>query len=287
MSLALARRLGGSAPWLDGLADRVQPALQRLLSEHASVQDALAGRWLGAPLHPSLTDVAVGSLTAAVVLDAAGPAERGLGDGPLVVAVAASLPTAVTGSADWAHLKGEERRIGTLHALGNATGLALNVASLCLRASGRRRAGRALSLTAFAVTAIAAHLGGQLAFGLGTRVNRTARAVSPGEFVDVLHASSVDDRELRRVELDGTAVLVARCAAGELCAISATCSHLGGPLDEGERHGDTVTCPWHGSRFDLRTGAVLSSPAVYAQPRYEVKEEAGRILLRGEGGEAG
>jgi nitrite reductase/ring-hydroxylating ferredoxin subunit len=38
---------------------------------------------------------------------------------------------------------------------------------------------------------------------------------------------------------------------------------MGGPLAQGSREGDTVTCPWHLSRFDLRTGAVVEGPAVF------------------------
>jgi nitrite reductase/ring-hydroxylating ferredoxin subunit len=75
-------------------------------------------------------------------------------------------------------------------------------------------------------------------------------------------------------------VLVARAASGKVCAIAATCTHLGGPLDEGERDGDTVVCPWHASRFDLCTGEVLESPAVFSQPRYEAREVDGAISLR-------
>jgi nitrite reductase/ring-hydroxylating ferredoxin subunit len=45
------------------------------------------------------------------------------------------------------------------------------------------------------------------------------------------------------------------------CAIEDTCPHAGGPLSEGPLAGDVVTCPWHGSRFNVRTGAVLTPPA--------------------------
>jgi nitrite reductase/ring-hydroxylating ferredoxin subunit len=44
-------------------------------------------------------------------------------------------------------------------------------------------------------------------------------------------------------------------------AIEDTCPHAGGPLSEGPLAGDVVTCPWHGSRFDVKTGAVLGPPA--------------------------
>jgi nitrite reductase/ring-hydroxylating ferredoxin subunit len=72
-------------------------------------------------------------------------------------------------------------------------------------------------------------------------------------------------------------VLLARSQAGEVCALANTCTHLGGPLAEGSREGDTVTCPWHGSRFDLRTGAVVEGPAVFAQPCLEARVRDGKI----------
>jgi nitrite reductase/ring-hydroxylating ferredoxin subunit len=76
-------------------------------------------------------------------------------------------------------------------------------------------------------------------------------------------------------------VVVSRSeASGEVCAIAATCSHLGGPLDEGKRDGDTVVCPWHGSRFDLCTGEVQGGPAVYPQSRYETRIHSGKVEIR-------
>ena len=51
-------------------------------------------------------------------------------------------------------------------------------------------------------------------------------------------------------------------------------------LDEGERDGDTVVCPWHGSRFDVCTGAVESGPAVFPQPRFETRVRDGKVEIR-------
>jgi nitrite reductase/ring-hydroxylating ferredoxin subunit len=48
---------------------------------------------------------------------------------------------------------------------------------------------------------------------------------------------------------------------GSYFAIENTCPHAGGPLAEGPLDGDVVTCPWHGSRFNVKTGAVLAPPA--------------------------
>ncbi len=48
---------------------------------------------------------------------------------------------------------------------------------------------------------------------------------------------------------------------GHYYVIENTCPHRGGPLAEGMVAGDEVICPWHGSRFNIKTGAVLSPPA--------------------------
>jgi nitrite reductase/ring-hydroxylating ferredoxin subunit len=139
---------------------------------------------------------------------------------------------------------------------------------------------RTLSAAAYGGALFAAHLGGQLSFGLGVRVNRTAFESPEHEWQAVLADTDLEGAELRRVEFAGEPALLARDAHGRICAIAARCTHLGGPLDEGERDGDIVTCPWHGSRFDLCSGKVVSGPAVFPQPVYESRIRDGRIELR-------
>ena len=282
MSLRLARRLGDAASFLDPVADALQGAVQAIPKP---VRDALDGVWLGAPLHPALTDVPLGSWTAAIVLDALEPATGDgtvgrAADAALAVGVLGAVPAAVTGINDWSYLRGDSKRIGTLHAILNTTGLTLNIASLALRRSGRRETARALSALAFGGALFSAHLGGQLSFGLGVRVNRTAFESPEHEWQAVLDEDDVQADALRRVEVDGEAALVTRARNGAICAIAARCTHLGGPLDEGERDGDVVTCPWHGSRFDLCTGEVVAGPAVFPQPVYETRVRDGRVELR-------
>jgi nitrite reductase/ring-hydroxylating ferredoxin subunit len=257
--------------------ETVEAVQQAVKAIPRPARDVLDGVWLGAPLHPALTDVPLGSWTAAAMLDLVGSAEA---DDVLLIGVLAALPTALTGLNDWSHLKGEERRLGVVHALVNTCGLTLNVASLVLRSRGRRGPARMLSGLAYLGTLYSAHVGGQLSFGLGVRVNRTAFESPHERFTAVLDLDELAGAKLHRVELDGEPVLVARSESGEICAIAATCSHLGGPLDEGERDGDVVVCPWHGSRFDLCSGAVEGGPAVFPQPRYETRIRAGKVEIR-------
>jgi nitrite reductase/ring-hydroxylating ferredoxin subunit len=201
-------------------------------------------------------------------------------DAALAIGVAGALPAAATGLNDWSYLRGDSKRIGTIHAIVNTTGLLLNVGSLLLRRTGQRDAARMLSFAAYGGALVSAHLGGLLSFGLGVRVNRTAFESPEHEWQAVLDESALDGSAMVRVEFDGEPALVTRAADGRVCAIAATCTHLGGPLDEGDRDGDVVTCPWHASKFDLCTGAVVAGPAVFPQPVYESRVVDGRIELR-------
>jgi nitrite reductase/ring-hydroxylating ferredoxin subunit len=95
----------------------------------------------------------------------------------------------------------------------------------------------------------------------------------------VLGDADLADGQMRCVEADGTAVMVAR-TSGELHALSNHCSHRGGPLHEGTLDAGTVTCPWHDSVFELRDGALVHGPAAYPQPAWDTRVRNGRIEVR-------
>lgn len=69
--------------------------------------------------------------------------------------------------------------------------------------------------------------------------------------------------------VEGDAVLVARLDDG-FHALSATCTHYGGPLAEGLVAGEEIRCPWHHACFSLRTGAALRAPAFTALTKWNV-----------------
>jgi uncharacterized membrane protein len=168
VSLRLARRIGDLAAVLDPAADVLQAAVKSLPKP---VRNVLDGVWLGAPLHPALTDVPLGSWSAAATFDALDllRGEDSLADAAdavLALGVLAAVPAALSGINDWSYLRGDSKRVGTVHALVNTTGLVLNVASLALRRSGRRDLGRLMSGVAYGGSLFAAHLGGELSFGL-------------------------------------------------------------------------------------------------------------------------
>jgi nitrite reductase/ring-hydroxylating ferredoxin subunit len=62
--------------------------------------------------------------------------------------------------------------------------------------------------------------------------------------------------------------------------MGATCSHYGGPLDEGRVEDECVVCPWHGSRFRLADGSVARGPATSPQLSYDVRVVDGRVQLK-------
>jgi nitrite reductase/ring-hydroxylating ferredoxin subunit len=66
---------------------------------------------------------------------------------------------------------------------------------------------------------------------------------------------------------------------GEFYALDNLCTHRGGPLGEGNLRGRVVSCPWHGSRIDVTTGAVVSPPAPSNARTYPTKVENGGVWV--------
>ncbi|MGF1471101.1 MAG: Rieske 2Fe-2S domain-containing protein [Rubrobacteraceae bacterium] len=287
-STTLSRRIVEALPLLDGIAGAIQPKVQDAVAAGGkTVRDVLDGKYLEAPFHPMLTDVPLGSWTTTVVFDGVDAATgsrvaRNAADASLAFGNVGAIGAAITGLSDWRYLSGGSRKMGVAHGLLNTIGLAFNVASLFLRATGRRNAGRLAFLAGFSISGTAAHLGGELSYNYGLRVNRNVfEWAGPDEFTPVLDENELPRGGMRKVSLDGADVLVSRISDGSICAISNVCSHFAGPLDEGEREGDSVICPWHDSRFDLCSGQVMRGPATFPQSRWEVRVRDGKIEIKG------
>lgn len=98
------------------------------------------------------------------------------------------------------------------------------------------------------------------------------------EFVPVGKASEISEGGLRAFDVGGTRVAVAN-VGGTLHAFSNTCTHKQCSLADGELDGTTVTCPCHGSQFEVTTGSVLNPPAVEPVRTYVVRVEGDELHI--------
>jgi nitrite reductase/ring-hydroxylating ferredoxin subunit/uncharacterized membrane protein len=275
--------------WMDGFADAVQKVVGGVYGALGPLgrrlKDVAHGTTiLRHPLHPALTDAPLGAWMVGVILDYAAwgwhvvPVQAG--DIALLVGTVAALGAVLTGYTDFHETYGLERRWALMHGLLMTTVFVLEVVSLLLRLAGGRPAAVVIATVALLLAMVGMYFGGHLTFGFGTMVDRNAFAEGPSEdFVTVGRSSDFPDNAMKRVDAGGMPALVVRLD-GRLCAIAAVCSHAGGPLDEGELSGRIVTCPWHGSRFDVCSGQVRGGPATFSQPAFEVRERNGHVEVK-------
>ena len=113
--------------------------------------------------------------------------------------------------------------------------------------------------------------------GDAARLSITHETASGG-WTRVLAADALPDGASQIVYSGGDQVALFN-VGGQLYAVGNRCSHANGPLAEGAVEGTCVTCPWHGSRFDLASGRPQGGPAVKPVPTYGVKVEEGGIFL--------
>lgn len=93
-----------------------------------------------------------------------------------------------------------------------------------------------------------------------------------GEFVKVTVAGEVADGALAAFDVGGVRIAIAN-VGGTLHAFGDTCTHLHCSLAEGDLDATVVTCPCHGSQFDVTTGEVLRGPAQEPVRSYAVRVE--------------
>src|ERR687893_1644426 len=128
MAETLMQRVVEALPFLDDIADEVQPKVQEVVAAGGTTaRNVLDGVWLEAPLHPALTDVPVGAWTAALVFDGLDVATgkepiRHAADASLVFGTLGALGAAVTGLSDWRYLGGGGGRVGVGEAVFKTNG---------------------------------------------------------------------------------------------------------------------------------------------------------------------
>ncbi len=253
-----------------------------------AVKDLLHGTWLGHPIHPVLVQVPVGSWLSAGVLDAV-PRLRPAATVLIGTGVAAAVPAALTGAADWSEQDTGVRRLGALHAVANVAALGLYVGSLVARRNGREILGLALSYSGLGIATGSASIGGHMSYAQSSGASHSATAARAltSDWIDL---GPLDDLPEGRPTLrtgKGSSVAVPLAAVRRGARVDVfvgVCSHLSGPLHEGRveevRGQECLVCPLHGSAFDLEDGAPRRGPAANPQEKLEVRMEAGRVMAR-------
>jgi len=276
----LSRLWNGTARLLD--------AIYRALGRPGKLfQDFLNGSWLGHSVHPVVVDVVVGGSTVALLLQLL----TWFGVGEVRVALiwtlgltwVSGLAAIVTGLTDFKDTaSGDERNIVGLHGLVNIVGTLFFIGAFAALLAGADATAGWLLVIGFLVLSTGAFIGGHVVFKYGYMVNRNAfaRGKAAKEFTAVLPSAELAEGTPVKAVLGATALVVVR--RGDLVfALKDTCSHAGGPLSEGTLAGDTIVCPWHGSAFRLRDGAVRHGPASTRQVAYRARINDGQVEVQG------
>ena len=255
--------------------------------------DLLHGVPFGQPAHPALVRLPIGCWTSAVLLDWLGGPRRERGreteraSATLIAAgVAAALPAAASGLADWSALHTHQQRVGLVHAIVQTGATLLFAGSLLARVTGRRGSGTALAAGGLATATAGGYLGGYLAMRLGAG---SSHAEPVGHLAaigwqDLCPLAELPDGRPVRRQLGYLSLLAVR-AGQAVYVLSDQCSHLGGPLHQGrlviDRGDPCVVCPWHGSTFRLSDGSVRRGPATATQPAFETRvSDSGLVQVR-------
>jgi nitrite reductase/ring-hydroxylating ferredoxin subunit/uncharacterized membrane protein len=287
---------GAQAPRTTSVEEKLQKAVDKALYSGGSptaqkVRNFLNGTWIGEPLHVILTDIPIGAWTVGLVFDGLDLiAERRefavAADASLAFGLAGAAAAAVAGIVDWSDVDPPPRRVGLIHGTLNLTSAALFATSLILRKKKSRKQGRLLSALGYGVMTLAAHLGGKMVYEYRVGVDRTSGQVFPEEFAAVMPETGLEESKPTRAEYHGTPIVLVR--KGErIFALAETCSHFGGPLSQGKLIGNSIVCPYHGSRFALNDGRVINGPAVHPQPCLEARIQNGNVEVRRSGCEEG
>jgi len=276
--------------WLGEIGEKLRPAVINAFKAGGKtgtkIKNFLHGTWLGHPIHPVITDVPVGAWTAAAVLDGLellGEKKYAAGsDAAIVIGLIGAAGSAVTGLTDWSGTTKKKQKIGLMHGMLNLGATALYTTSYLLRKKKKDRGTAiALSMLGYGLTGFAAYLGGHLVYGEQVGVDHTQiSAEYPQDFVAVLPENKLAENQMKAAKAGQIDVLLVK-QNGEIFAIANTCSHLGGPLCDGELKPDcSVVCPWHHSQFSLKDGSVISGPATEPQPKFDVRINAGQIEVK-------
>jgi nitrite reductase/ring-hydroxylating ferredoxin subunit/uncharacterized membrane protein len=253
------------------------------------------------PIHPMLVPYPIAFLTGAFVFDLLGfvlddPALWTTGGVLAPAGVLTGLVAGVFGLVDYVASvppASTAKSRATKHMLANLTALVLFAVARAIRGgAGEPPFALTLALQAIGMGALGA--GGWMGGTLVVRNfmgpdHRYARAgkwreaalpapSAPGDGVVAARADELELDQMKLLHVDGRRIVLGRTEEGYV-AFDDACTHRGGSLAGGVLLCGTVQCLWHGSQFDVRTGAVKAGPAERPITTYHAVESGGAVRV--------
>jgi uncharacterized membrane protein/nitrite reductase/ring-hydroxylating ferredoxin subunit len=253
----------------------------------------------GHPIHPALIPFPFAFLYGALIFDVLGvaadrPAWWATGGHLALAGIIAAVVAALPGLTDYLFTvppSSTAKARATKHMIANLTAVALVAMAWWLRPEAAVAPGApVLGLEALAVglLTVGGWMGGTLVnrnqIGVDHRYARAgkwneAKIVAAGEgAVVVATEDELEVDQMKLIHLDGERVVLGRTEDGWV-AFQDQCTHRGASLADGVMICGTVQCPWHGSQFDVRSGAVKAGPAEQPIKAFTVEAQGGKIRL--------
>ena len=231
MAHLLARLVALNDRWARPLGDFNHRWLSALFGPIRPIKDLLNGRWLGHPLHAASTDIPIGLLLGAVILDLVD--QRAAADIAVVATIVFMVLSAISGLADYTDTDGTARTRATTHATFMTVALVILLVSLVLRAGDPidRTLPVILGILAFGLVSAGAFVGGDVVYLFGNMVSRHAFRgpgtkwvrLDLGELADLDALAEATPTKARA----GINDLVLIRLGGRVFALHATCAHAG------------------------------------------------------------
>lgn len=266
------------------------------------IRNLIQGRPFGYPLHPMIVHFPIALFILTLLLDGAALLLNG---GNSVVRAAyytliggtvMALLAVIAGLVDYADIRRDHpaKRTATIHMILNLTATAIAIAGVVLRSNQLEAEmpplpAWILSLASAGIVLVSGYLGGNMVYEDGIGVGRhrrtgklphtTLQVTSENGMARIGSVDALLDGETLRAEVDGVVMSIVRLS-GEYFAFQEFCTHRFGPLSEGEISYHEVTCPWHRSCFDVRTGEVTQGPAKLALKTFAVEVRDGAVMVQ-------
>jgi nitrite reductase/ring-hydroxylating ferredoxin subunit/uncharacterized membrane protein len=236
------------------------------------------------PIHPMLVTMPIGLWTGSLAYDLTASARgsdrlRDSANDMMLAGLIGAVTAAIPGAIDYFAVippDSSAKKRGATHGLINVSLAALYGLNWLLRTRSPERWGRwlgtPLSAIGFGTLMYSGWLGGTLVYrnqigvdhrGPNATKWRESGAIEgpPGEPVAVARMEEFEKPgQMKLLHLNGHRIVLAR-HEDRILAFQDHCTHRGGPLSDGTLACNLITCPWHGSQFDLETGQVVSGPA--------------------------